>query len=42
MAIRLCPRCRRFTALERCSVCGTVTVAWGEVEEEETDGQERA
>lgn len=40
MAIRLCPKCRRFTALERCSVCGTATVAWGEVgvEKEEGDG----
>ena len=39
MAIRLCPKCHRFTAWVVCSVCGTETVEW--VGEGEGDEQER-
>jgi len=30
--IRVCPRCRRFTALETCARCGGATKVYGEEE----------
>lgn len=30
MAIRLCAKCKRFTAFEMCAQCGGATVAYGE------------
>lgn len=30
MAIRLCPKCKRFTAFASCTQCGGATVVYGE------------